>query len=153
GFRQLFVVAADGGAPRQLTSDNLPYGGFEFREGRRLVWTPDGKSLLFASNLHPDYEDDPLNTEVYEIAVDGGAAGAGAGAAAVKALTKRKGPDESPAISPDGKTIAYTGFDDRYQGHQTTHLYLMDRDGSNPRVATAKLDRDVDNPEWAQDGS
>ena len=144
GFRQLFVVAADGGAPRQLTTDNLPYGGFEFRDGRRSAWTPDGKSLIFAANLHPDWEYQPLDTEVYELALADGA---------VKALTRRKGPDESPAISPDGRTIAYTGFDDRYQGHQTTHLYLMNRDGSNPRVATPKLDRDVENPEWAADGS
>jgi acylaminoacyl-peptidase len=144
GFRQLFVVAADGGAPRQLTTDNLPYGGFEFRDSRRSVWTPDGKSLIFSANLHPDWEYQPLDSEVYEIALADGA---------VKALTSRKGPDEFPAISPDGKTIAYTGFDDRYQGHQTTHLYLMNRDGSNPRVATPKLDRDVDNPEWAADGS
>jgi acylaminoacyl-peptidase len=71
----------------------------------------------------------------------------------VKPLTSRKGPDNSPAISPDGKTIAYVGFDDRYQGHQTTHLYLMNRDGSNPHVATAQLDRDVQEPEWAADSS
>jgi acylaminoacyl-peptidase len=56
-------------------------------------------------------------------------------------------------ISPDGKTIAYVGFDDRYQGHQTTHLYLMNRDGSNSRVATPQLDRDVQDPQWAADGS
>jgi acylaminoacyl-peptidase len=144
GFRQLFVVAADGGAPRQLTSDNLPYGGFEFRDSRRSVWTPDGKSLIFAANLHPDWEYQPLDTEVYELALADNT---------VRPLTSRKGPDESPALSPDGKTIAYTGFDDRYQGHQTTHLYLMGRDGSNPRVVTPKLDRDVENPEWAADGS
>src|SRR5262249_38676495 len=46
----------------------------------------------------------------------------------------------------------YTGFDDRYQGHQTTHLYLMDRDGSHSRVLTPQLDRDVYHPRWAPDG-
>ena len=144
GFRQLFVVAADGGAPRQLTSDNLPYGGYEFRDGRQSVWTPDGRHILFSTNLRADFEYDPLNSEIYELTLADGA---------VKALTNRKGPDDSPAISPDGKTIAYTGFDDRYQGHQTTHLYLMNRDGSNPRAVTPKLDRDVEDPEWAPDGS
>ena len=44
-------------------------------------------------------------------------------------------------------------FDDRYQGHQTTHLYLMNRDGSNPHVVTPQLDRDVEEPQWAPDGS
>jgi dipeptidyl aminopeptidase/acylaminoacyl peptidase len=144
GFKQRFVVAADGGAPRQLTSGNLPYGGWEFSASGRAVWTPDGKYLIFSANAHPDYEYQPLNSEVYELSLAQGQ---------VKALTSRNGPDESPAISPDGKTIAYVGFDDLYQGHQTTHLYLMNRNGSNSRVATPQLDRDVQDPQWASDGS
>jgi acylaminoacyl-peptidase len=144
GFKQRFVVAADGGAPRQLTSGALPYGGWEFRGNGRAVWSPDGKYLIFSANAHPDYEYQPLNSEVYEVSLADGQ---------VKALTNRNGPDDSPTISPDGKTIAYVGFDDRYQGHQTTHLYLMNRDGSNSRVATTQLDRDVQDPQWAADGS
>jgi dipeptidyl aminopeptidase/acylaminoacyl peptidase len=144
GFKQRFVIAADGGAPRQLTNGNLPYGGGEFSGGGRAVWTPDGKFIIFSANAHADYEYQPLNTEIYEVSLADGQ---------VKALTNRNGPDGSPAISPDGKTIAYTGFDDRYQGHQTTHLYLMNRDGGNSRVATPQLDRDVENPQWAADGS
>lgn len=144
GVKQRFVIAADGGAPRQLTSGDLPYGGGEFFGGGRAVWTPDGKFIIFSANAHPDYEYQPLNTEIYEVSLSDGQ---------VKALTNRNGPDGSPAISPDGKTIAYTGFDDRYQGHQTTHLYLMSRDGSNSRVATPQLDRDVQDPQWAADGS
>jgi dipeptidyl aminopeptidase/acylaminoacyl peptidase len=145
GFMQRFVVSADGGAPRQLTSGNFPFGGFESSfGGGRAAWTPDATYLIFSANLHPDYEYDPLNTEIYELSLADGT---------VKPLTSRKGPDNSPAVSPDGKTIAYVGFDDRYQGHQTTHLYLMNRDGSNPHVATPQLDRDVEEPHWAPDGS
>lgn len=144
GLKQRFVIAADGGAPRQLTSGDLPYGGGEFFGGGRAVWTPDGKFIVFSANAHPDYEYQPLNTEIYEVSLSDGQ---------VKALTNRNGPDGSPAISPDGKTIAYTGFDDRFQGHQTTHLYLMSRDGSDSRVATPQLDRDVQDPQWAADGS
>jgi len=145
GFMQRFIISSDGGAPRQLTSGNLPYGGNEgVGGGSRAAWTPDGKYLLFSANAHPEYEYEPLNTEIYELSLSDGV---------IKPLTSRKGPDSSPAISPDGKTIAYVGFDDRYQGHQTTHLYLMNRDGSNARVATPQLDRDVQEPEWAADGS
>ena len=35
-----------------------------------------------------------------------------------------------PQVSPDGETVAFTGFDDRYQGYQVVGLYLMNRDGS-----------------------
>ncbi|MEK7798783.1 MAG: S9 family peptidase, partial [Acidobacteriota bacterium] len=92
----------------------------------------------------PDYELEPLDTEIYEFSVADGA---------VRQLTRRKGPDDSPALSPDGKLIAYLGFDDRYQGYQVTRLYVMNRDGSGPRLLSAKLDRDVERPQWARDGS
>lgn len=143
GFTQLFVVAADGGAPRQLTTGDFPHGGYPFNQSEP-VWTLEGKSLLFSANLRPDFEYNPLESEVYEVSLADGA---------VKQLTHRQGPDHSPAISPDGKTIAYVGFDDRYQGYQVTHLYLMNRDGSNPRAVTDKLDRDASHPSWAPDGS
>ena len=47
-------------------------------------------------------------------------------------------------VSPDGKKIAYLGFDDRLQGYQVTHLYVMDLDGKNSRLVTGSFDRDVD---------
>jgi dipeptidyl aminopeptidase/acylaminoacyl peptidase len=144
GYTQLFLVAADGGAPRQLTTGNFPHGSATGFGGGGAVWTPDGKYLLISMNGTPDYEYEPLHTEVFEVSAADGS---------TKQLTHRNGPNNSPAISPDGKLIAYTGFDDRYQGHQTTHLYLMNRDGGNPHVATPKLDRDVSDPEWAPDGS
>jgi acylaminoacyl-peptidase len=71
----------------------------------------------------------------------------------VRALTNRKGPDTNPDVSPNGKWIAYTGFDDRYQGHQTTKLYVMNRDGSGAHSVTDKLDRDIQSPRWAPDNS
>jgi len=144
GFKQIFVVPADGGAPRQVTDGNFPNGGEEFGGLRRASWTPDGKYLIVSVNRHPESDHEYLDDEVYEFSVADGS---------VRALTNRKGPDNSPAVSPNGKWIAYTGFDDRYQGHQTTKLYLMNRDGSGSRSLSDKLDRDIQSPEWAPDNS
>jgi len=55
-------------------------------------------------------------------------------------------------VSPDGKLIAYTGFDDRDQWYQVTRLYVMNRDGSGSRVLTPKLDRDIAEPVWSKEG-
>lgn len=142
GTKQIFVVAADGGAPRQVSRGDAAYGS-PTDGGPNLVWANDGRSLIFSADLRPDAEYDPEDTEVYEMSLADGA---------VKQLTHRKGPDNSPALSPDGNFIAYTGFDDRYQGHQTTLLYMMNRDGSNARIVTTKLDRDVNSPRWSADG-
>jgi len=144
GFKQIFVVPADGGASRQVTNGNFPNGGEEFGGLRRASWTPDGKYLIVSVNRHPESDHEYLDDEVYEFSLADGS---------LRALTNRKGPDNSPAVSPNGKWIAYTGFDDRYQGHQTTKLYLMNRDGSGSRSLSEKLDRDIQSPEWAPDNS
>ncbi|MGC0772309.1 MAG: S9 family peptidase [Candidatus Acidiferrum sp.] len=143
GFRQIFVVSAEGGAPRQITNGDFPNGGNEFGPNR-ATWTPDGKDLLVSINRHRESDLDAFDTEIYQFSVADGS---------LRALTNRKGPDNSPAVSPDGNWIAYTGFDDRYQGHQTTKLYLMKRDGTGSHSISGKLDRDIQNPEWAPDNS
>jgi dipeptidyl aminopeptidase/acylaminoacyl peptidase len=142
GYTHLFVVPADGGTPRQISEGKFHHGGLAFQSSE-AVWTPDGKYLLMSANRHPDFESDPLNTEVYEFAVADGS---------VKALTKRKGPDNSPDVSPDGKRVAYVGFDDRYQGYQVRQLYVMNRDGSESRLLSGAFDNDVQAPRWAPDG-
>jgi acylaminoacyl-peptidase len=137
GFTHLFVVPAEGGTPRQLTSGSYDHDG-------RPAWTPDGKALIVSANREEDWEYDPLDSELYDVRVTDGA---------ITPLTDRQGPDFAPAVSPDGRSIAYLGFDDREQGYQVTHLYLAARDGSGSRLLTGSFDRDVQDPVWASDGS
>ncbi|HSR50770.1 MAG TPA: S9 family peptidase [Acidobacteriota bacterium] len=136
GDNQIFVLPAGGGTPRQLTSGAYSHGS--------PVWSRDSKSLLFSGNRRQDWQYDPLNSEIYEVSLED---------ASIKQLTSRQGPDNAPALSPDGKHIAYLGFDDRYQGFQVTQLYVMNRDGSQSRSLTASLDRSAGGPVWAGDGS
>jgi dipeptidyl aminopeptidase/acylaminoacyl peptidase len=135
-YFHVFVLPADGGSPRQITS-----GSFHHRDPR---WTPDGEALIFSANRHDDWEYEPRNSEVYAVDLK---------TREITALTDRVGPDAGPAISPDGASIAYLGFDDRYQGYQVTRLYLMNRDGSGRRLVTADFDRDIENITWSDDGS
>ena len=140
GFRQIFITSAEGGTPRQLTNGNFnhpdPYSGGE------IVWSPDGKYLIFSANRSENWELEPLDTEVYELAVAD---------ASIRALTNRRGPDNSPVVSPDGKLIAYLGYDDRYQGHQGTRLHVMNRDGSGSRVIAKDFDRSLYEIQWTAD--
>ncbi|HEY0232722.1 MAG TPA: S9 family peptidase [Dokdonella sp.] len=136
GYDQLFWVSAEGGAPTQVTFGAHNAGG-------KVAWSADGRSLLFSANLTPDWQLEVVDSEIQEVSID---------SLAVHALTHRKGPDAAPAVSPDGKLIAYVGFDDRYIGYQNQQLSVMNRDGSGTRVLTANLDRSVGNPVWAADG-
>jgi acylaminoacyl-peptidase len=136
GFTHVFIVSATGGAPRQITS-----GDFDHGTGAP-AWTPDGKTILVSARRTPDAEYSLEGPDIYAF---------NAASGTVKQLTNRKGPDNSPVVSPDGSKIAYTGFDFKHQGYTVTHLYVMDADGSNPRALTTALDRDVNNPVWSAD--
>ncbi|HLA70036.1 MAG TPA: S9 family peptidase [Steroidobacteraceae bacterium] len=135
GFDHVFIVSAEGGTARQITEG-------DFYDGGPLSFTPDGKRLVFSANRGPDWERDPQNSEVFSVDI---------ATQKLTALTNRQGPDNSPVVSPDGRKIAYLGFDDKLQSYQVTHLYVMDIDGSNARAVTADFDRDVENPRWSAD--
>ncbi len=136
GFAQLFVLSADGGTPWQVTSG-------EFNHNGSPAWTPDGRSLIFSANRHDNWEFDTLNSEVYEVSLESGA---------INALTDRQGPDDSPVVSPDGKLIAYVGFDDERQGYETRKIYVMNRDGNNARLVSGSLDRSTSSLVWDKAG-
>ena len=136
GYNQIFWVPADGGAPTQLTFGATNAGGGS------VSWTPDGRAILFSANLGKDWERQAVNSEVYRVSIDGGAP---------VALTDRDGPDYAPVVSPDGRSIAWIGFDDRKVGYQNAALSVMSLDGSGKRVLTGALDRSVSAPVWASD--
>jgi acylaminoacyl-peptidase len=137
GHTHVFVVPADGGTPRQLTEGNFNHGG-------PLSFTPDGSAIVFSANRQQDWELDPRESEIYSIALDSGE---------LRQLTDRDGPDGQPVVSPNGRYIAYVGFDEQRSGYENSLLYVMDRDGGNSRVLTADLDRAVGTPRWNGDSN
>ena len=135
GYQQIFWVPADGGASTQLTFGPTNAGAL-------VSWTPDSRSVLFSANLNKNWERDPTESEIYRLSIDGGQP---------VALTSRKGPDGQPAVSPDGRHIAYVGYDDDGRASIDPKLYVMNIDGSGSHVLTASLDRPVTNPSWSGD--
>ena len=128
-------MPADGGTPRQVTSGEWAANG--------TTWMPDGRSLLFTSNRIADSEYAWRESEIYKVDVASGA---------ITPLTRRKGPDNGPVPSPDGKLIAYTGYDSTNATWKDATMYLMDADGGNVRALTEKLDRSPSGMMWAPDG-
>ena len=136
GFSHLYTVSAEGGAPRQLT-----FGAFNERGD--LAWTPDGAALIVSANRTKNWALEPEESDLYQVSIADGT---------LTQLTHRVGPNVAPQVSPKGDRIAYVGFDERHRGYENVKLYVMDRNGGNPRSITDGLDRSVDSPRWAADG-
>jgi dipeptidyl aminopeptidase/acylaminoacyl peptidase len=136
GRDHLFVVAAEGGAARQLT-----FGPYD--DGGPLSWTPNAREIVFAAIRGPDAERQVMNSDVIAVDVASGA---------LRTLTTRDGPDAQPRVSPDGARIAWLGFDDKRRSYENTQLYVGGRDAAAPRSLTATLDRAIEDATWAADG-
>ncbi|MCW8878410.1 MAG: S9 family peptidase [Kangiellaceae bacterium] len=134
GNLQVYVVPAIGGTPRQITSSAHNYAG-------SLAWTKDAKQIIVSANTREDFEFDIFNSDLLAIDVLSGK---------VTQLTNATGPENSPKTSPDGKRIAFTGFEDDGKSFQNSELYVMNADGSNIKQLTPKLDRSVQNIRWAK---
>lgn len=136
GFHHVFLLPAEGGTPAQLTEGPYHHQG-------PLSWSPDGKTLFCSANRSPRWQHEPSESEIFEITLSD---------KKLRPVTDRKGPDHDPAVSPDGRQIAWLGYDDEKLSYQATRLYVMNRDGTNRRVLTAGLDRTVANPVWSGRG-
>ncbi len=134
-YAHIFLLPVEGGTPRQITSDDFNHGAPE--------WSPDGRTIYFSANRQPDWEYDRRNSEVFSMNIEN---------QELIQLTDRYGPDESPSIAPDGKTIAYLGHDDKKMGYHHNHLYIMNTDGSNSICLSKDLDISINNIQWDQDG-
>jgi len=143
GYTHIFTVPATGGTPRQITSGNFNHGGFGGGAGE-LDWTPDGKEILFSGLRTEDWDHQWRESEIYAVNVKD---------KTFRQLTHRSGPDGNPEVSPDGKWVAYTGYDMTDDTWVDAKLYVMGIDGSNPRVLTPNLDRTPGSLTWAADGS
>lgn len=136
GYRHVFVVPASGGTARQLTDGNWDHNGVE--------WTPDGTKILFSSLRVPDAEYQWRDSEIYSVTV---------ASSTITQLTRRKGPDGNPKVSPDGTRVAYTGYDWTTDTWIDSKIYVMNVDGGSPRLASGAWDRSPQNLQWKPDGS
>jgi len=135
GFRHLFIISAEGGTARQVSKGNFNFGAPH--------WSKDRKALYFSGNLTENWEYATRNSEIYKLTIANGE---------TSTLTNREGPDNGLVISPNGKQIAYLGYDDNVQTYQVNKLYVMNLDGSNKKEIKTTLDRGKSNLTWSTDG-
>ena len=122
---EVCMVNADGSGWRQLT-DSL-FGNFN------ASLAPDGRSMVYVAS-------DGTTSEVYEMDLASGR---------TKQLTALGVALGAPEISPDGTSIVFHYRD----GNNAVQLWIMQRDGSNPRELYSNPGNDVHDGTWSPDGS
>jgi dipeptidyl aminopeptidase/acylaminoacyl peptidase len=132
GNTHVFTVDATlGGVPRQITSGKFSHNGFD--------WSADGKTMVVSGIRKPDAEYTRNDSEIYAVDL---------ATLEVKTLTDRNGPDGNPTVSPDGKLIAYSGYDDKMYTSHVGSLYLMNADGSGKKLLAGNLDSSPQEISW-----
>ncbi|MEN1728502.1 MAG: S9 family peptidase [Pseudomonadota bacterium] len=135
GYRHVYTLPADGGSPTQLTRGPFHHGD--------IFWDPDGESLLLTANRSGEAERQPLRQDIFRLVLETGR---------FEKLNLQDGPHSSPQLSPDGRQLAWLGFEDRKLSHQSNRLYVQDLDSGEVRNLTEDLDRGIRNYQWAPDG-
>ena len=136
GNMQVYVVPTIGGTPRQVTSGAHDHAG-------TMAWSKNGQQLIISANTRDEAEFDMLNSDLFSIDIN---------TLKVAKLTDMSGPEYSPQLSPNGKKIAFVGYEDNGKSNQLSQLYVMDSDGDNIKNLTSKLDRSVSAIKWAGKG-
>ncbi len=135
-YNHIFTVPAEGGTPRQITDGDFNAGA--------PAWLPDGLGIIFSAAQKEDREYKPEDTDLHVWTSE---------TDEITALTDRIGPDSQPAVAPNGRYVAYVGYDEEMLGFQVSKLYLLDRTDNAITVLTEDLDRSVTAPAWAPDSS
>src|SRR5205823_12733168 len=114
-FAHLCLVPADGGAAGARSSGRWHVGarfdGLTFGAG--YDWTPDGRTIVFDGVRDSTWDRQYQVSRIYTLDVASGV---------IRALVSRSGLWDNPAVSPDGRTVVFTGSDSSDHTHRTSAL-------------------------------
>ncbi len=137
GSTQLFVVDAVGGEAKELTAgDNDQIsGGFD--------WLPDSRGIVYSARVRDGNEMLPIESDLWQVSIGGGPP---------VRLTDIDGTEDDPVVSPDGRSIAWTGALTATSFYVQSDLWVRPMAGGPARNLTAAFDRPVIAAKWAADG-
>jgi dipeptidyl aminopeptidase/acylaminoacyl peptidase len=116
-----------------------------FGAGEEIAFSPDGKTIFFTLREAGRIEATSTNLDIFSTPSDGSAA-------PVNLTDANDGMDNLPAVSPDGRTLAYFAMARPTYEADRQVLTLRDLATGQVRALTQDWDRSIDSIAWAPDG-
>ncbi len=134
-YTHIFVIPADGGTARQLTSGNYNHGG-------TLAWSHDGKQIYFSANRSDNWEYEARESNVYAVNLNG----------EITQITDKPGAEYDMQPSPDGRYLAYIQRDDKKLAYRNGYLHLLDLKSGTVSNLSKDVDNTVESLQWDDEG-
>lgn len=131
GYAHIWTVPAEGGTPARVTDGDYDH--------EWPVWLPGGREVAFVTNRTPD-ADLSLVRDLWAADTQTGA---------LRQITRNAGPCTSPAVSPDGRWIAYVSHDFHAGPATNAGAWVVPAEGGDAGNLTAGFDRSVGNSVWS----
>ena len=132
GFTHVFTISSMGSGETKLTHGDFNHYG-------NLSWSKDDSKIYFTTKRKKEWEYDFRNSEIASVSIK---------SKKIKILTARKGPDFKPKVSPNGKLIAYVGYEDKIQTYQNEIISIMSIDGKNINTISSNIDSSINDFFW-----
>jgi dipeptidyl aminopeptidase/acylaminoacyl peptidase len=134
-YRHVFVVPAEGGSARQLTTGNFNHSG-------ALSWSSDSQQIFFSAYRQDDWELVSGEADIYAIDI---------ASKTLTQITREPGAERNPQVSPNGRMLTFTHQVRRPLAFTPDKIAVSKLDGSDLQIISGDLDGDASGLIWSKD--